>query len=221
MPEGIVIRELFDEISIVREILDVTASHPHLFSEIKISMFSHLKKSRARNHALDGASPGDILLFHHARGTSRIITMVSGSRYYHVGLYAGGTEVIESRITGVGRRDLSDARFQLRFRVIPAPGGPEVGRAALQWAEKHMGERYAYFSVFTLSLDRLIDRFFGPVDFIWRQRARVSCGEFVAQAYEAAGEKLFPGVESDAVAPWDFARLLRRHSARQKMSEGA
>lgn len=147
---------------------------------------------------------------------NRIITMVSGSRYYHVGIYAGGTEVIESRIKGVSKRDLSEARLQLKFRVIPAPGGPEVGRVALQWANKHMGERYAYFSVFTMSLDRIIDRFFGPVDFIWRQRARVSCGEFVAQAYEAAGEKLFPGMDSDSVAPWDFARLLRQHSLKEK-----
>jgi hypothetical protein len=176
-----------------------------------------MNNSRARKHALDGAKPGDIVLFHHARGMNRIITMVSGSRYYHVGIYAGGTQVIESRISGVSKRNLIEAKFQLRFRIIPAPGGPEVGRAALEWAEKHLGERYAYFSVFALSLDRLIERFFGPVDIIWRQRARVSCGEFVAQAFEEAGEKLFPGVASDSVAPWDFARLLRRHSTKREM----
>ena len=175
-----------------------------------------MSQGPVRLRALEDASPGDILLFHHARGFNRVILLVSGSRYYHVGLYAGGTEVIESRIKGVSKRDLSDTRLQLKFRIIPAPGGPEVGRAALQWAEKHMGERYAYSSVFTISLDRIVDRFIGPVDFIWRQRARVSCGEFVAQAYEAAGERLFPDVDSDAVAPWDFARLLRRHAVKEK-----
>ncbi|RYX86223.1 hypothetical protein EON83_03095 [bacterium] len=175
-----------------------------------------MKKSRARKHALENASPGDILLFTHARGMNRVITMFSGSRYYHVGLYAGGTEVIESRVKGVSKRDLSDSRLQLRFRVIHAPGGPEVGRAALEWAEKHIGERYAYFSIFALITDRIVDRIFGPVDIIWRQKARVSCGEFVAQAYEAAGEKLFPGVDSESVAPWDFARLVRKHSRKWK-----
>ncbi|BCM91870.1 hypothetical protein IAD21_03747 [Abditibacteriota bacterium] len=173
-----------------------------------------MHKSRARLRALDSASPGDILLFTHARGFNRVITMFSGSRYYHVGLYAGGTEVIESRVKGVSKRDLAEARLRLRFRVVHAPGGPEVGRAALEWAEKHLGERYAYFSIFALIFDRLVDRIFGPVDIIWRQRARVSCGEFVAQAYEAAGEKLFPGIDSESVAPWDFARLLRRHTSR-------
>jgi RimJ/RimL family protein N-acetyltransferase len=181
-----------------------------------IKILPKVNHSRARQQALDNASPGDIVLFHHARGMNRIITMVSGSRYYHVGIYAGGTEVIESRVKGVSKRDLTEAKFQLRFRIIPAPGGPEVGRAALQWAEKHLGERYAYFSVFALSLDRLLERFFGPVDIIWRQRARVSCGEFVAQAFEEAGEKIFPGVAPDSIAPWDFARLLRRHAAREK-----
>ncbi|RYG64071.1 hypothetical protein EON80_19940 [bacterium] len=96
-----------------------------------------MNHSRARQHALDGASPGDIVLFHHARGMNRIITMVSGSRYYHVGIYAGGTQVIESRISGVSKRSLMDAKFQLRFRVIPAPGGPEVGRAALLLKRLH------------------------------------------------------------------------------------
>lgn len=170
---------------------------------------------RHTRHALENASPGDILLFHHARGLNRLITTFSGSRYYHVGLYAGGQCVIESRVKGVSIRDMSDARIRLRFRVIPSPGGPEVGLAALDWAQSKLGERYAYFSIFALIFDRTVDKLIGPVDIVWRQRDRVSCGEFVAQAYEAAGEVLFPGVESDAVAPWDFAKLLRKHTQRK------
>ncbi len=170
-----------------------------------------MKTTRSR-HALDKASPGDILLFRHAQGLSRVITMLSGSRYHHVGLYAGDQWVIESRITGVIKRDLSTAKVRLRFRVIPAPGGPEVGRAALEWAEGQVGVPYAYGSIFALSLDRLLERILGPVDIVWRQRDRISCGELVAQAYEVAGNRLFPGHESEEVAPWDFARLIRRHS---------
>jgi hypothetical protein len=165
----------------------------------------------ARHRALENASPGDIVLFHHARGWNRLITRFSGSRYYHVALYAGDQCVIESRVTGVKMRDVSQAKLRLHFRVIPAPGGPEVGRAALDWTLGQMGKRYAYFSIGALILDRCLERLFGPMDIVWRQRERVSCGELVAQAYEAAGMKLFPDQESEEVAPWDFAQLIRRH----------
>lgn len=167
--------------------------------------------SRARRSSLDSASPGDILLFHHARGWSRLIPRFSGSRYHHVGLFAGGQWVIEARINGVVRRDVSQAKVRLRFRVIPAPGGPEAGRIALEWAQGQLGVRYAYFSIGALILDRLLERLIGPMDIVWRQRDRVSCGELVAQAYEAAGVRLFPDHEPEEVAPWDFAQLLRRH----------
>lgn len=174
-------------------------------------MKKQLNTPVARRSALENASPGDIVLFHHARGWNRLITLFSGSRYYHVGLYAGGQCVLESRVRGVTQRDVSQAKLRLRFRVIPAPGGPEVGQAALDWALTQLGVRYAYFSIGALILDRFIERILGPVDIVWHQRERVSCGEFVAQAYEAAGTQLFPGQHAETVAPWDFARLLRQH----------
>lgn len=166
---------------------------------------------RARRSALESASPGDIVLFHHARGWSRLIPRFSGSRYHHVGLFAGGQWIIESRIGGVVKRDVSQAKVRLHFRLIPAPGGPEVGRVALEWAEGQVGVRYAYLSIGALVLDRLVERLTGPMDIIWRQRDRVSCGELVAQAYEVAGMRLFPGHDPEEVAPWDFAALLRPH----------
>ena len=112
-------------------------------------------------------------------------------------------------MSGVIKRDMSRARVRLRFRVIPAPGGPEVGRCALEWAQTQVGRRYAFGSIFALIIDRFIERTLGSVDIIWRQRDRVSCGELVAQAYEAAGRELFPYQEAEEVAPWDFAQLLR------------
>jgi hypothetical protein len=165
----------------------------------------------ARRAKLQDASPGDIVLFHHARGLNRLITRFSGSRYYHVGLYAGGHCVLESRVTGVSKRDVCQSKIRLHFRVIPAPGGPEVGQAALDWALTQIGRRYAYFSIGALILDRFLERLLGPIDIVWHERERVSCGEFVAQAYEAAGMRLFPDRHAEEVAPWDFARLLRQH----------
>jgi hypothetical protein len=169
-----------------------------------------MNNTSSRRSALDKASPGDILLFHHARGLNRLITMLSGSPYHHVGLYAGNRRVIESRVGGVINRDLSAAKVRLRFRVIPAPGGPQVGRAAVEWAQTQIGARYAYGSIFALFFDRLLERAFGPLDIIWRQSDRVSCGELVAQAYEMAGVPLFPGCEPEEIAPWDFASLLKK-----------
>jgi hypothetical protein len=169
---------------------------------------------RASRSALGNASPGDIVLFHHARGWSRLIPRFSGSRYHHVGLYAGGQWVIEARITGVMKRDVSEAKLRLRFRVIPAPGGPEVGQAALEWAQGQLGKRYAYLSIGALVLDRILEKLFGPMDVVWRQCDRVSCGELVARAYEVAGVRLFPDRDPEEVAPWDFAQMLRRHNRR-------
>ena len=174
-------------------------------------MKQKVNTTATRRSALDNANPGDIVLFHHARGWNRIITRFSGSRYYHVALYAGGQNVIESRVKGVTMRDVSQAKIRLHFRVIPAPGGSEVGKVALDWALTQMGQRYAYFSIGALIFDRLIERVLGPVDIVWHQNERVSCGELVAKAYEVAGMKLFPNQESDEIAPWDFAKLLRSH----------
>ena len=86
-----------------------------------------MKHSDRHHHrpVLKEASPGDILLFHHASGWNRLIPFFSGSRYHHVGLFAGGQLVIESRVGGVIERDMSRAKVRLRFRVIPAPGGPD------------------------------------------------------------------------------------------------
>ncbi len=171
-----------------------------------------MNPSSTRLAVLDKALPGDILLFRHASGLSRIIPWVSGSRYHHVGLYAGEGFVIESRVTGVVKRDLNAAKVRLRFRVIPAPGGPEVGKRALEWAQTQVGSPYAYGSIIALVLDRWLERLLGSVDIVWRQKDRVSCGELVVQAFQAAGVELFPGAEPEQVAPWDFVHLLKRHS---------
>ena len=171
-----------------------------------------MNSARSRRTVLDKAAPGDILLFRHASGWSRLIPFISGSRYHHVGLYAGAGWVVESRVTGVIRRDLNAAKVRLRVRVLPAPSGQEVGWRALEWAQTQIGRPYAYGSIVALVIDRLLEPLFGSVDVIWRQKDRVSCAELVVQAYEAAGVTLFSGAEPEQVAPWDFELLLRRQS---------
>ncbi|RYX81663.1 hypothetical protein EON83_22970 [bacterium] len=106
---------------------------------------------------LRDAQPGDILLFYRARGINRIITAFSRSRYYHVGMYAGECYVVESRPRGVVKRNLRLPGGGHYFRVIPAPGGPEVGKKALKYAEEQVGEGYAVLSVFGLIFDRIFD----------------------------------------------------------------
>src|SRR5690242_7600270 len=45
--------------------------------------------------------PGDILLFHHARGENLAITLFTRSPFYHAAIYAGEGQVVESRPRGV------------------------------------------------------------------------------------------------------------------------
>lgn len=153
---------------------------------------------------LKNARPGDILLFHHATGINLLITMFSHSRYYHVGIYAGGLHVVESRPSGVQKRDLRKPGSGQYFRVIPAPGGRAVGEKALAWASKQIGDGYAVFSVFALVFDRLFRTSKANVE----QRGKFSCGELVVKAFGHAGIQLFPGIEDEVVAPWDFAEWL-------------
>lgn len=164
---------------------------------------------------LKGAKPGDILLFHRARGINRIITAFSKSRYYHVGIYAGGFWVVESRPSGVQKRDLRIPGSGRHFKVIPAPGEKASGERALEWATQQVGDGYAALSVFSLVFDRIVERFFGQVEINWRQRDKYSCGELVVKAFAHAGTQLFPRREAEVVAPWDFAALLPR-SGRKK-----
>ncbi len=156
------------------------------------------------NRQLVGAKKGDILLFYRARGINRIITMFSRSRYYHVGIYAGEHFVVESRPTGVQKRDLRNPGSGQWFRVIPMPS--EQGEPALDWASAQIGDGYAVLSVFALIFDRLSRRF----EINLRQRDKFSCGELVVKAFAHAGVSLFPEREAEVVAPWDFVSLLPR-----------
>ncbi len=158
---------------------------------------------------LQHASAGDILLFQRARGLNRIITWFSHSRFYHVGIYAGDTFVVEARPAGVVRRDLASSGHENHFRIIPAP--QDKGRQALEWATSQIGDPYAPLSVLTLVCDRILKSW--KIDIT--QPDEYSCGELVAQAFQEAGVRLFPDCDPTQVAPWDFARFLPHADERQ------
>lgn len=153
--------------------------------------------------------PGDILLFHNAKGLNRLITSFTGSPFYHVALYAGDGKTVEARTPGVLRQDLRGREND--FVVVPAPKGR--GKAALTWAETQVGDAYDDLDLAVIILDHLC-RF---VHLNYTPRNKFSCGEFVAVAYDKAGAHLFPKRDLSDVVPGDFARFLPR-TTQQKVT---
>jgi|GEM_PF-1332146 len=148
------------------------------------------------------AKPGDILLFYNATGINHIIPLVTRSPFFHVAVFAGGTEVIESRPMGVVRRDLRDVDDIHYFVVIPAPSG--AGRAALAWAETRIGDGYDNTGVAVMLLDRIFTTF----RLNYAAKDKWTCGQFVATAFDKAGVCLFPDLDLVEVEPADFQRFL-------------
>ena len=145
-------------------------------------------------------TPGDILLFHNARGANNLIGWLTGSPFYHVGLYAGDEMVVESRTQGVVHDTLRDR--QKDYVALPAPGGS--GQKALAWAKTQIGDSYDDFDLGVIALERV----FKTLRLNYTRPGRYTCGEFVAMAFEEAGQRLFPDRDTAAVVPGDFGRLL-------------
>lgn len=155
------------------------------------------------------ANPGDILLFHKARGLNKLITGFTRSPFYHAALYAGEGKTVEARTPGVVSQDLRGREND--FVVAPAPAGK--GEAALAWAQSQVGDAYDDLDVGVIILDHLC-RF---IHFNYTPRNKYSCGEFVAVAFDKAGVPLFPERDLGDVVPGDFARFappLQRERAR-------
>lgn len=157
--------------------------------------------------------PGDVLLFHEPeRWRGRLISWFTRSRFYHIGIYAGGGHVVEARIPAVVRRDLTDLDG-CRFVVLRAPS-EEAGRRALAWAEARVGEPYDLWAIAATVLRRFLP-WLPPA--LWRRLCRAGrhvCGSFVARAFsEGAGAPLLPGRathEEAILVPADFAVLAPR-----------
>ena len=144
--------------------------------------------------------PGDLLLFHNARGMNRIITIFTGSPFYHVALYVSKDKAIEATLTGVRYRDLRGEGND--YVVVPAPEGD--GRKAVAWAKTQIGDAYAGLDLAVIA----VDKFFRFIHFNYTPPGKYSCGEFVETAYEHAGARLIPDRDLDDVVPGDFARFV-------------
>jgi uncharacterized protein YycO len=147
---------------------------------------------------------GDLLLFYDARGTNRLITMVTRSPFYHVALSLGGAQVVEARPKGVEHNDLRERAGGEVFTRIPAPGPPEEAAVATRWALTQVGDGYDAPGAIAM----LLDRAFVHLHINKTTGDKYTCGEFVALAYRQAGRNLFPDIEPEDVEPADFARLL-------------
>ena len=143
---------------------------------------------------------GDILLFHNARGANNLIGWLTGSPFYHVGIYAGDETVVEAQTQGVVHDTLRDREKE--YVALSPPGGS--GPKALAWAKTQIGDPYDDFDLGVIALERV----FKFLHLNYTRPGRYTCGEFVARAFEKAGQRLFPDRETAAVVPGDFGRLL-------------
>jgi uncharacterized protein YycO len=149
----------------------------------------------------DGPKPGDILLFCHARGLSRLIPWFTDSRYYHCALYEGDGRVVEARPSGVVRRDLTQCS-DMAFRIIPMP--EEHGQVALDYARCCLGRNYDVIDVFFI----ILRHYFPQVPITYSNHNSFVCSELVVNAWRRAGLDLFPRRKSSLIIPADFERFL-------------
>ena len=149
----------------------------------------------------DGPLPGDILLFTDAPGLTRVIPWFTNSRYYHVGVYEGGPFSLEARVSGVIRRDISRDK-QLVFRFVPMPR--EGAQKALDFIRQRLGANYDVVDVAAI----ILNHSFPKLRINYSNPGSFTCGELVADAWEAAGIDLFPELQNSLVVPGDFAQFL-------------
>ncbi|RYX82643.1 hypothetical protein EON83_18260 [bacterium] len=149
----------------------------------------------------DGPLPGDILLFTHAKGLSRLIPWFTGSRYYHCGLYEGHNRVLEARPQGVVRRNLKRGELY-PFRVIPMPREGSI--RALDFIRRRLGATYDPLDIAFI----IIRHTFPLLRFQYRNHSSFTCGELVLRAWRAGHCDLLPDLPAAEVIPADFARFL-------------
>ena len=145
---------------------------------------------------------GDIVLFYDPKGLTKVISLMTRSPFYHVAIGAGDSKVVEAVPSGVLCRDVNPDGRKRSFVTIPAPDG--AGLSALAWAQTQIGDGYDSANLIGLVLDRMLTRM--HVNYVAGDR--FTCGEFVATAFERAGARLFPDIDSADVVPADFARFV-------------
>lgn len=159
--------------------------------------------SHQPQNSMPEPQPGDVLLFFHAhRGFDYVIKLMTFSKYYHCGLYAGGGRVIEARPRGVADNEIGSRAGG--YDVLPAPEGK--GAEALAWAQTQIGAGYDRVNMLTMFLEHVFVRL--RLNIV--PKGKYSCAEFVATAFYHASLRLFPDQDLNDVEPKDFARLLPR-----------
>ena len=154
---------------------------------------------RRENSEID-AQPGDILVFSRPhRWADYLIKLLTRSRYYHVGIYAGRGSVVEARPKGVLLDTIGERGSGLL--VVAAPGN--AGDSALRWAMTQLGAPFDNYDYLVMILEHV----FIHLHINYTPRGRYSCTELVAKAFLQAGVNLFPGKEIDDLEPKDFAAV--------------
>lgn len=149
----------------------------------------------------DGPLPGDILLFTHATGFSKLIPWFTGSRYYHCGLYEGSNHVLEARPQGVVRRNLKQGTLY-PFRVIPMPR--EGAERALNFIRLRLGGDYDPVDIAFI----IMRHTFPLLPLHYSNHSSFTCGELVVRAWRAGRCDLFPEENAAEIIPADFCRFL-------------
>ena len=149
----------------------------------------------------NGPLPGDILLFTHATGLSRLIPWFTGSRYYHCGLYEGNNRVLEARPQGVVRRNLKQGTLY-PFRVIPMPREGHV--RALDFIRRRLGSTYDPIDIAFI----IMRHTFPLLRIHYNNHCSFTCGELLVRAWRAGHHDLFPDQSASEIIPADFSRFL-------------
>ncbi|HEX8832874.1 MAG TPA: hypothetical protein VF719_01675 [Abditibacteriaceae bacterium] len=136
---------------------------------------------------------------------NKLITWFTKSHYYHVGIFEGGSSVLEARPRGVVRRDLNGPDGDKHFLVIPAPD--DNGKVALAWAQRQIGDLYDPIDVAAI----VVETVFTSLRCGYTSPGRYSCGEFVTMAFLEAGVDLFPGQRHERIVPADYEKFLPLH----------
>lgn len=163
-------------------------------------MLSFTKRRRAIARP-NGPRPGDILLFSHAKGFARVIPWFTKSRYYHCALYEGEGRVLEARITGVVRRDLTNTSDCV-FRVIPMP--ETHTREVLDYARGKLGLNYDFLDVIFI----VLRHYFPLLRVSYANHNSFVCSELLVVAWRRVGLDMSPGAEAACVIPGDFEQFL-------------
>lgn len=85
----------------------------------------------------------------------------------------------------------------------------------MAWALAQVGDGYDSADLAVIILHRIFKMF----KINHTVGDRFTCGEFVASAYEHAGRRLFPDIDTEDVVPADFARFLPEKLRRARSSK--